>query len=276
VEEQPRVQHTRRLRLTVEYDGREFEGWQLQAPGRRTVQGELEAAIEKLTGSAERVYGAGRTDSGVHALGQVCHFDSSTGLSIEDLERALNAVLPDDLCVLEVRVAPPDFNARRDAVRKRYLYRVLNRPAPSPLRHAWTWHIRRRLDLEPMERAASFLVGEHDFVAFRGAPAGPPPPESTVRKLEKLAVSREGDEVHLVAEGRSFLRYMVRNLAGTLVEVGRGRREPEEMLGLLEGGERALAGPTAPARGLYLVQVIYPGDPVGCPPSPDRLSNRLR
>jgi tRNA pseudouridine38-40 synthase len=267
---------SRRFRLTVEYDGGGFEGWQLQTPGRRTVQGELEAAIEQVTGRAARIYGAGRTDAGVHALGQVCHFDSNTGLSIQDLERALNAVLPDDLGVLEVYVRPSEFDARHDAVRKRYLYRILNRAAPSPLRRDWTWHIRRPLDLEQMQRAAGLLVGEHDFAAFRGAPAGPPPSQSSVRKLERLAVSREGDEVHLIAEGRSFLRYMVRNLVGTLVEVGRGRRESEEMPGLIEGRSRALGGPTAPARGLYLVRVVYPGDPVGCPPSSDRLSNRLR
>jgi tRNA pseudouridine38-40 synthase len=276
VEDPPNVQPSRRFRLTVEYEGTGFEGWQLQAPGRRTIQGELEAAIEQVTGSAARIYGAGRTDAGVHALGQVCHFDSSTALSVHDLERALNAVLADDLGVLEVRGVPLGFDARRDAIRKRYLYRVLNRAAPSPLRHRWTWHIRRPLELERMERAAAFLVGDHDFESFRGAPAGPPPPESTVRKLERLEVSREEDEVHLVAEGRSFLRYMVRNLVGTLVEVGLERREPEEMPGLVEGRSRALSGPTAPARGLYLVRIVYPGDPVSCPSRADRLSTRLR
>jgi tRNA pseudouridine38-40 synthase len=174
-----------------------------------------------------------------------------------DLKRALNAVLPEDVGVTEAADVPPGFDARRDVVRKQYRYRVLNRLAPSPLRRRFTWHIRRELDLEPMRRAAELLVGEHDFAAFRGAPGGPPPTESTVRKLERLSVEREGDEVRLTAEGRSFVRYMVRNLAGTLVEVGRGRLEPGEIEGILDSRSRARAGPTAPPRGLCLVRIVY-------------------
>jgi tRNA pseudouridine38-40 synthase len=248
-----------RLRLTVEYDGAGFAGWQLQASD-RTVQGTLEAAFERVTGQGVRVYGAGRTDSGVHATGQVCHLDSETRLSPEDLCRALNAVLPDDLAVRGVECVPEGFDARRDVLRKRYEYRLLNRPEPSPLRCHRTWHIRAPLDVAAMRAAALPLLGKHDFAAFRGAPGGPPPDESTIRTLEVLEICPEGDEIRLVAEGRSFLRYMVRNLAGTLVEVGRSQRPPESVAALLESRDRGRAGPTAPAQGLCLVGIVYRPD----------------
>jgi tRNA pseudouridine38-40 synthase len=245
-----------RLRLTVEYDGAGFSGWQLQARD-RTVQGTLESAFEQVIGQGVRVHGAGRTDAGVHATGQVCHLDCESRLSPEDLCRALNAVLPEDLAVRGVDPVSADFDARRDVLRKRYEYRLLNRTEPSPLRCHRTWHIRAPLDVAAMSEAALPLLGKHDFAAFRGAPGGPPPDESTIRTLEVLGIQPEGDEIRLLAEGRSFLRYMVRNLVGTLVEVGRSQRPPESVAALLESRERARAGPTAPARGLCLVQVFY-------------------
>ena len=250
----------RRFRLTLEYDGGGFEGWQLQARG-RTVQGVLEAALVAVTGERRRVAGAGRTDAGVHAAGQVCHFDSETSLAGPALHRALNANLPDDVSVVDLREVPADFDARRDAVRKRYLYRVLNRPSPSPLRRHLTWHVRSPLDLRAVERAAALLEGEHEFAAFRGAPGGPLPEERTRRKLERLDAIRAEDEVHFVVEGKSFLRYMVRNLVGTLVDVGRGALDPEAIPGILESRDRSRAGPTAPAHGLTLLAVEYPDDP---------------
>ncbi len=246
-----------RLRLTVEYDGAGFEGWQLQARG-RTVQGSLEDAIAEVTGRPTRVHGAGRTDAGVHAAGQVCHFDSETVLGPLDLRRALNACLPDDVGVIDVRVVSDDFDARRDAIRKRYVYRVLNRPAPSALRRGVTWHVRSPLDLGAIGRATDLLVGEHDFAAFRGAPGGAPADERTTRKLERIEAVLAGDEVHVVAESRSFLRYMVRNLAGTLVEIGRGALAPEEIPAILQSKDRSRAGPTAPPRGLVLASIEYP------------------
>jgi tRNA pseudouridine38-40 synthase len=250
----------RRFRLTLEYDGSGFEGWQVQRSG-RTVQGALEEAIAEVTGRASRVYGAGRTDAGVHATGQVAHFDSATTLSADDLRRALNACLPDDVGVVEAGPASQGFDARRNALRKRYVYRVLNRTAPAPLRRTVTWHIRSPLDLERIEQATTLLIGERDFGAFRGAPGGAPPDERTTRKLERLEAVPRGDEVHFLAEGRSFLRYMVRNLVGTLVEVGRGALEPEAIPAILESRDRSRAGPTAPAQGLTLVSIEYPEAP---------------
>lgn len=246
----------RRLRVTLEYEGTELAGWQLQ-PDARSVQGELEAAVQKVTGSPARVTGAGRTDAGVHARGQVAHFDSSTRLRDGELQRALNAVLPDDVSVIGLRTARPDFHARRDAVSKRYVYRLLLRGPSSPLRRRFAWQVRGRLDLAAMRRAAAALRGEHDFAAFRGAPGGAPQREDTRRALDLLELEREADELRLVAEARSFLRYMVRNLVGTLVEVGAGRLPADAIAAILASRDRARAGPTAPPHGLCLEHVRY-------------------
>ncbi len=247
----------RRLRLTLEYDGSDFQGWQLQDEG-RSVQGVLEEAIAKVTLETVRVVAAGRTDAGVHARGQTAHCDSGSRLSALDLRRALNAELPCNVAVRELIEVPPEFHARHDALSKRYVYRIQNGPVPSPLRRRFTWQVRGRLDVESMSAAAVALLGEHDFAAYRGAHGGAPAAETTVRSLDRLDVLREGDELHIVAEGRSFLRYMVRNLVGTLVEVGQRRCGPEWPGQVLERRDRALAGPTAPPHGLCLERVSYP------------------
>lgn len=246
----------RRLRLTLEYDGSDFRGWQVQPEG-RSVQGILEAALREITGEDVRLVGAGRTDAGVHALGQAAHCDSATRLAPLELRRALNAVLPADVAVRELVEAADGFHARRDARLKRYVYRILNRPTPSPLRQRFTWHLRERLDDGAMRAAAQALLGEHDFAAYRGAPGGAPPEQSTRRRLDRLDARREADELHLVAEGPAFLRHMVRNLVGTLVEVGQGRRPVEAPAAVLASGQRARAGATAPAQGLCLERVEY-------------------
>jgi tRNA pseudouridine38-40 synthase len=252
----------RRLRLTLEYDGSDFVSWQVQAAG-RSVQGVVEGAVERVTGVPARVIGASRTDAGVHARGQVAHVDCSTRLRAAELQRALNAVLPGDVGVAEVREAEPSFHAQRDALSKRYVYRILVGGAPSPLRRRRVWHVRGPLRLEAMGSAAAALEGCHDFAAFRGAPGGPPPDQDTRRTLERLEIRPCGDEVRLVAEGRSFLRYMVRNLAGTLVAVGLGRLPPEAVADILASRDRARAGATAPARGLCLERIRYGGEPAG-------------
>ncbi len=246
----------RRLRLTLEYDGGAFQGWQVQSEA-RTVQGVLEGALLEVTGEAVRIVGAGRTDAGVHALGQTAHGDTATRLAPLELRRALNGVLPGDVAVRELVEAEAGFDARRHARSKRYLYRILNRPTPSPLRASFTWHLRERLDDPAMAAAAGPLLGEHDFAAFRGAPSGAPPGQSTLRRLDRLDIRRAADELRIVAEGPSFLRYMVRNLVGTLVEVGQGRRAVEDPAALLESPDRARTGRTAPAQGLCLERVEY-------------------
>jgi tRNA pseudouridine38-40 synthase len=244
-----------RVRLRLEYDGTDFHGWQLQA-GDRTVQGELEAAFERIVGRPVRVHGAGRTDAGVHARGQVAHADLETRLDERSLQRALNAVLPADVAVLELAGVAPDFDARGDARWKRYVYRILERREPSPLRRQTRWHHPRALDLGAMQVAARLLIGTHDFAAFRGNPRGTAE-ESTVRKLMRLEPRRQGDEIEFLAEGQAFLRHMVRNLVGTLVEIGKGRIAPGEVEAILASRDRARAGPTAPACGLTLDHVEY-------------------
>ena len=248
----------RRFRLTLEYDGTDFQGWQLQARG-RSVQGVVEEAIAEVTREEVRVHAAGRTDAGVHARGQVAHFDFETRLSPLALRKALNAVLPRDVAAREVREVPAEFDARRDAISKRYVYRILHRPTPSPLRRTQCWHIRGPLDLEAMQEACDALKGTHDFAALRGAPGGPPEDEETRRTLDVLQVVREADEVRIVAEARSFLRHMVRNVVGTLVDVGQGRLSAPQIAEILASRERARAGPTAPAHGLCLDEIRYEG-----------------
>lgn len=246
----------RRFRVRLEYDGTDFAGWQLQ-PDARTVQAVVEDALQEITGEQRRFVPAGRTDAGVHARGQVAHFDAETGLEPPALERALNAVLPRDVAVLAVDVVGERFHARHDAASKLYAYRILNRPMPSPLNARFTWHLRSPLEVPAMAAAARLVLGTHDFSAFRGAPGGPPEDENPRRSLERLDVVRQADEVRIEAEGRSFLRHMVRNLVGTLVEIGQGRRPPDDMAKVLDSRDRANAGPTAPAHGLCLERVLY-------------------
>lgn len=261
----------RRLRLTLEYDGTDFQGWQVQASG-RSVQGVVEEAFAKVISEAVRLVAAGRTDAGVHARGQSAHVDVASRLSAEDLRRALNAVLPEDVAVLRLQEAPAGFHARRDARSKQYVYRILNCATPSPLRSRFAWQVRATLQVDAMREAASGLLGTHDFRAFRGAPGGAPPGEETCRTLERLDVVRTADEVRVVAEGRSFLRYMVRTLVGTLVEVGLGRRQVSDLPALLDEGERARAGPTAPALGLCLEWIRYAQDEPLAGPGSERES----
>ena len=246
-----------RFRLRLEYDGADFEGWQVQARG-RTVQGVVEAGLAEVLRTSVRIHAAGRTDAGVHARGQVAHFDAATRLGPAELRKALNAVLPPDVAARALHEVAPDFDARRDAISKRYVYRILQRPVASPLRRRWCWHIRGPLDLGAMREASDVLKGTHDFAAFRGAPGGPPADEETRRTLDLLQVERRAEEVEIAAEARSFLRYMVRNLVGTLVDVGQDRLSPGGLAEVLASRQRSRAGPTAPAHGLCLEQIRYP------------------
>jgi tRNA pseudouridine38-40 synthase len=242
-----------RYRLTLEYDGAGFAGWQVQPAGRRTVQGELEAALARVTGQRCRAVGASRTDAGVHAEGQVASVELARALDAARLLRALNGVLPADLAAVECAEADANFHARRSARSKLYRYRVWNGPSPSPSRAAWTHRVVTPLDLAAMRRAASHLVGTHDFRSFQAARSAP---GSTVRTLARVDVEgRSRGEVQIWVEGDAFLRHMVRILAGTLVEVGIGRRDPESIPALLAARDRSRAGRTAPARGLCLVRV---------------------
>lgn len=244
-----------RYRLLLEYDGAGFEGWQIQ-PGARTVQGELARAIARVAGEAEpRVVGSGRTDAGVHAEGQVASVEIGRALVAERLRDALNGVLPSDLAVIDAAIAAPDFDARKHARSKRYRYQVWNARTRSPLRAGRFLHVRGALDVAAMAEAARAFEGEHDFSSLRAAGSSV---RTSIRTVTRCRVEGQaGGEIRLHVAGSGFLRHMVRNLAGTLIEVGAGRRPADSMADLLAACDRTLAGPTAPAHGLTLVQVDY-------------------
>jgi tRNA pseudouridine38-40 synthase len=248
----------RTLKLTLAYDGTAYAGWQAQ-PACRTVQGTLEAAIEKVTGQKVRVLASGRTDAGVHALGQVVGWQTQSELPVEALQRALSAELPQDIAVLEVAEAADDFHATRDAVRKLYRYVIHDGPIRDVFRRQYCWHYTRaRLDAEAMHRAAQALLGTHDFRSFQKSGTQR---QSSVRTVFEISVRRgrgaQQDSVTLEIEGDGFLYNMVRAIVGTLVEVGRGVRPESWPVEVLRAAERSAAGPTAPPQGLFLVRVDY-------------------
>jgi tRNA pseudouridine38-40 synthase len=242
-----------RLKLTIAYDGTDFAGWQVQ-PGLPTVQGLVEAALAAVDGTPASVHGAGRTDAGVHALGQVAHVDVAKPLVPGVWARALNAHLQRDVRVMRAEVVERSFHARKAAVNKLYRYRVWTGRFVSPFVRRFVAHSPREHDLEAMRAAAAALVGRHDFEAFTVADRDTMTTERTLRRLDIL---REGDEIVIEAEADGFLRAMVRTLAGTLLAVGDGRMKAEVVAEALVTRRRELAGPTAPAAGLTLVRVDY-------------------
>lgn len=247
-----RFPHLRTLKLTIAYDGTRFVGWQRQAEG-LSIQGLIEDALAAITGVAATVHGAGRTDAGVHAQGQVASVRVTSALEPQTLTRAINAHLPPDIRVLSVEDAAEGFHARFSARAKQYRYQIERSAVADPFRRAWTWHLPEPLDVEAMGAAARLLVGTHDFAAFQSAGAVV---ADTVRTITRSELSG-GDLLVYEVSGTGFLRHMVRAIVGTLVEVGRGRRLPDSLADLLARGTRADAGPTAPAQGLFLVRVVY-------------------
>lgn len=244
-----------RWRLLLEYDGGAFAGWQRQenAP---SVQAALEEAVLAFSGERVLVQGAGRTDAGVHATGQVAHLDLERQTSGDTLRDAVNFHLrPQPVAVLAAEAVSPDFHARFSAQGRRYLYRILDRRAPAVLERGRVWWVPKRLDVAAMQAAAQRLIGRHDFTSFRAVACQAASP---VKTLDLLEVRRVGEEVHLEARARSFLHHQVRNLVGSLKLVGTGKWSPEDISRILEARDRQLAGPTAPPEGLYLTEVIYP------------------
>jgi len=243
--------------LTLEYDGTDFFGWQLQAEG-RTVQGALEDAVRRATQQTVRVTGASRTDSGVHAEGQVAHFDTSSHLEAARFVPALNFYLPADVAVLSCHEVAADFNARFSAAAKLYRYRILRSAPRRPLRERFTLREWRDLDTAAMRECAAMLLGEHDFTSFASEHTET---NDHVRHVTRSELVEVGDELHYMIKANGFLYNMVRVIVGTLLEVGRGKMTPAQFAGALRAEDRSAAGPTAPARGLTLVRVEYPDDP---------------
>lgn len=241
------------IKLTVEYVGTNYCGWQIQ-PNGESIQAVLERAVSTFLGTPTRITGSGRTDAGVHALGQVVNFYSDREFEPHRIRRGLNALTPSDITIKEVEIVPKSFDARRDARSRIYEYRILNRPTASPFYLNRAWHLHDVLNITAMGEAIPCLVGEHDFSSFRaaGCDAGHPVREVYVNSLERC-----GELLVYRIEATAFLRHMVRNIIGTLVEVGQGRRTPQSFAELLAARDRTKAGPTALACGLYLVEVKY-------------------
>lgn len=242
-----------RWRIDLEYDGSAFVGWQLQPRG-RTVQGVVEEALARILGHPVRVQAAGRTDTGVHAEQQVVAFNTPVQRDARAMVRGLNGNLPEDVACLAAEQVPLAFDPRRAPHTKRYRYRWLDRDVRSPLRRHRAWHVTRPLDAERMHEAVQALVGQHDFTTFRATGCSAAHP---IRTLERAAVERIGDEVHLIVEGTGFLRHMIRIVAGSLTEIGQGRRPPGWMGDILAARDRRQAARTAPAHGLTLDWIRY-------------------
>lgn len=243
----------RRVLLVVQYDGTDYHGFQRQ-PGLPTVQEQLEQALERVLGHEVTVTGAGRTDAGVHAVGQTATFDTDRPIPTERIAPALNAALPRDISVVSAVEAPPDFHPRYHATGKLYGYRILNREEPSPFIGRYAWHVPEPLDVAAMRAGAEALLGTHDFVAFSSAGSSV---KDTVRTLRRFDVQPEGDLIELRVEADGFLYMMVRRLVGALVEVGLGRLTVPELVDIRESGDRTRAPWIAPPQGLSLLKVIY-------------------
>ena len=254
------------FKIIIEYDGTNFNGWQIQAAG-RTVQGEIEKAIFKMTRQQVRVNASGRTDAGVHALGQVAAFRCDTTLTPETFFSGLNSLLPYDIVILSCDQASDDFHPRYDATAKTYHYNILNRTLPTAIGRAYCWHIKKKLDIIAMKKAIHLITGTHDFKAFENTGS---PRSHTVRTIYKAGVDAAMTEtehcrqtpsnddiitIHITANG--FLRYMVRNIVGTLVDVGRSKLTPADFAAILAEKDRGLASATAPPQGLFLISVQY-------------------
>jgi tRNA pseudouridine38-40 synthase len=246
-----------RYKLTIEYDGTEFSGWQRQENG-PSIQQSLEEALTRLGEATPLVSGAGRTDAGVHALGQVAHVDLERDWTAWRLREAVNAQLvPLAVAVLAVETVSEQFDARRSAIMRHYVYRIVNRRAPLTLDRGRAWRVKRDLDAAAMHEAARALIGRHDFSTFRDSQCQA---NSPIRTLTQLDVTREGERIAFSVAALSFLHRQVRSMVGSLIEVGLGRWSPADLKAALEAADRSRCGPVAPACGLYLERVDYPAE----------------
>lgn len=241
------------FKLTIQYDGTHFHGWQVQ-PGLSTIQHEIQTILETMTREKIIIHGSGRTDAGVHALGQVAHFACDTGITAEQFQLALNQMLPKGIVIRECRMVDESFHSRFSAKRKTYQYRILNSSVPAAIGRQYVWHVHRPLDMKAMQEAANHLVGEMDFKSFEGTGS---PRASTVRTIDRSEFTQKDDVIYFEISGTGFLKFMVRNIVGTLVEVGLGKRSPDDFKQTILAKDRNKAGVTAPPHGLFLLFVEY-------------------
>ncbi len=244
----------RNFKIILQYEGTRFQGWQRQDSTENTIQGKLEAILGKMTGKETQVDGSGRTDAGVHAYGQVANFHIETPKSAAEIMEYLNQYLPEDIRVIHIKEVAERFHSRLNAVGKTYRYRIWNSQIPTVFERRYVYEVAEKLNLEDMRRAASYLIGKHDFKAFTSNKRSK---KSTVRTIEEIKIEQQGNEVVLTYSGDGFLYHMVRILTGTLIEVGLGQRTSESMERLLQSGKRDDAGMLVPAKGLALMEVRY-------------------
>jgi len=244
----------RTIKLIIEYDGSNYLGWQIQ-PNGQTIQGVIQDRLKRLTGEPLQLIGSGRTDAGVHALGQVAHFKTESPMDANTFQRALNSLLPEDIVIRRAEEVEADFHARRSAKSKIYEYRILNHSTPPAVDRQYVWHVPQKLNLDEMKKATHNLVGEHDFSAFRSVGSST---RSSVRNILRADWKMgKGGLLRFEIEASGFLKQMVRAIVGTLVEVGRGKISAQEFKRILDSKDRKEAGPTAPAQGLFLKEVRY-------------------
>lgn len=244
----------RNIRLLLQYEGTRYQGWQKQTSSANTIQGKLENVLTRMCGEEIEVQGSGRTDAGVHALGQVANFHTCCELSCREMQDYMNTYLPEDIAVISVTEASPRFHSRLNAVGKVYIYRVINSTVPDVFLRRYAWEMPEQIDVDAMRQAAELLLGEHDFKSFTSTKKGK---KSTVRQIHRIEIDKRGDALTFTFEGNGFLHHMVRILVGTLLEVGKGERTPESMLQILEAKSRDAAGMLVPAKGLTLSNVFY-------------------
>ncbi len=242
-------------KITIQYDGTNYKGWQLQ-PDAKTIQGEFIKALQIISGRKVKITSSGRTDAGVHALSQVANFWLEINIEPESLKKALNSLLPSDIRIIKAEMVPKNFNARFHAVEKTYLYRIYRGEVVPPFKSNYVYHFTYPLNLKAMKKAAKYLKGEKSFKAFTSHPSS----KNMVKNLKKIKIKKDKRENEVIIEltANGFLRYMVRIIVGTLLQVGEGKIEPSYIKEILKSENRQLAGPTAPPKGLFLKNVIYP------------------
>ncbi|AQS58901.1 tRNA pseudouridine(38-40) synthase TruA [Desulforamulus ferrireducens] len=244
----------RNLKLTIQYDGTRYKGWQRLGNTENTLQGKIEQVLSRMTGETIEIIGSGRTDMGVHAQGQVANFKTSCTKSVDEIQQYLYQYLPEDIVVSQIEEVDERFHARYHAVAKEYVYKIWNAPYHNPFLRKYVVHIPQPLNLEAMQRAVPYLLGEHDYSAFVSSRSKK---KSNVRELYSIDITKQDSLIELTFRGNGFLHNMVRIITGTLLEVGHGRMKPAYLKEILERRDRTLAGPTAPAKGLHLVKVYY-------------------